>query len=527
MLSNSTGPRAIIRAVHRRLLAAVGLGVAVTAGGAWAMSLDYLADDAFISFRYARNLAAGHGLVYNPGERVEGYTNFLEVVSLAALRRLGVDLVAAGRGLSLVSGAAGVVLAWALARRGLRRLSPLALVAAALVAVNPYHAAWAGAGLEATLFSALLAAAALPLVGASPTRGSFVVVSALALLLALTRPEGALLYGVLLAGGWATARGDRRARLRTIAPGLALFVLVGGAYFVARWLYFGDLLPNTFHAKSAFTVNHVWRGLAYLRGFARNAFALCASPLVAAGAWAAARRRLWPLMAVPLCVLAVVVAEGGDGLPMYRFVVPALPFLAALAALGAEVAQERLGRAGLVLGLTVAGLVCLLSFFPNRDEQLLNYLYQRNYEVPAWSAAGRALRRSFPPGTTLAAVPIGALGYYSDLPIIDMVGLTDRTIARARVADMGAGWAGHEKHDGAYVLSRRPDILLLGNVYVDSRPAVPPGQFPPHTVPSILAREEDVVTQPAFARDYELRDLPVAPGLWLHYFARKDLAAAR
>ena len=44
----------------------------------------FLGDDAFISFRYARNLAEGHGLVWNPGEAVEGYTNFLWVVLMAA-----------------------------------------------------------------------------------------------------------------------------------------------------------------------------------------------------------------------------------------------------------------------------------------------------------------------------------------------------------------------------------------------------------------------------------------------------------
>jgi hypothetical protein len=107
------------------------------------------------------------------------------------------------------------------------------------------------------------------------------------------------------------------------------------------------------------------------------------------------------------------------------------------------------------------------------------------------------------------------------------VGLTDRTIARAAVTDLGAGWAGHEKHDGPYVLSRRPEILLLGNVYVDARPTLPPGEFPPHRIPAILARERDVVSDPAFARDYELRHLPVAPGLWLHYFARRDVVDPR
>lgn len=92
--------------MSRRLLTVAALALAVAAGIAWALSLDYLSDDTFISFRYARNLARGDGLVFNPSERVEGYTNFLEVVVLAGLYRLGADLVRAGRSLSLASGAA-------------------------------------------------------------------------------------------------------------------------------------------------------------------------------------------------------------------------------------------------------------------------------------------------------------------------------------------------------------------------------------------------------------------------------------
>ena len=59
---------------------------------AWLTSVAwFLTDDAFISFRYVRNLLEGHGLVFNPGEYVEGYTNFLWVVVLAIPHWLGVD----------------------------------------------------------------------------------------------------------------------------------------------------------------------------------------------------------------------------------------------------------------------------------------------------------------------------------------------------------------------------------------------------------------------------------------------------
>src|SRR5207247_899918 len=49
----------------------------------------WLVDDAFISFRYAQHLVDGYGLVFNPGERVEGYTNFLWTMIMAAVIWIG------------------------------------------------------------------------------------------------------------------------------------------------------------------------------------------------------------------------------------------------------------------------------------------------------------------------------------------------------------------------------------------------------------------------------------------------------
>ena len=73
----------------------------------------HLTDDAFIPFRYLANLFAGHGLVYNPGERVWGYTNFLWIALLAPPIAGGIDPLAAARALGLLSNA--VVLVWVLA----------------------------------------------------------------------------------------------------------------------------------------------------------------------------------------------------------------------------------------------------------------------------------------------------------------------------------------------------------------------------------------------------------------------------
>ena len=82
----------------------------------WLASVSwFLTDDAFISFRYVRNLLEGHGLVFNPGERVEGYSNFLWVLELAAIWRvLGVAPEDAAPWLSVActAGTVGAMLWW-------------------------------------------------------------------------------------------------------------------------------------------------------------------------------------------------------------------------------------------------------------------------------------------------------------------------------------------------------------------------------------------------------------------------------
>ena len=78
-----------------------------------------------------------------------------------------------------------------------------------------------------------------------------------------------------------------------------------------------------------------------------------------------------------------------------------------------------------------------------------------------WGAAGLWLRDNTPPQTLVAAQGAGAIAYYSQRPVIDLLGLNDVHIAHVDVPDMGEGKAGHEKRDPAYVLSRNPDYILV------------------------------------------------------------------
>ena len=134
---------------------------------AHAYHYSFLTDDAFISFRYARNLSDGFGLVFNPGhERVEGYTNFLWVLILAGLNSLGL----APQYASLAVGFAATVTIWGLVvwftvrthRKGGSRW--LLAVPAMYLAATRSVAVWSTGGLETRLFEVLVVAACLRLV---------------------------------------------------------------------------------------------------------------------------------------------------------------------------------------------------------------------------------------------------------------------------------------------------------------------------------------------------------------------------
>src|SRR5512147_2781464 len=140
-----------MRAFLRRYYAAI---IAAAVLVPHARLFDFVTDDAYISFRYARNLALSGELVYNLGERVEGYTNFLWTVILALGIKLGLGPVALSRflGVALAVATLAVVVRMSLRLAGEER-SRWHLVAPLLLAATGAYACWASGGLETQLFT--------------------------------------------------------------------------------------------------------------------------------------------------------------------------------------------------------------------------------------------------------------------------------------------------------------------------------------------------------------------------------------
>jgi arabinofuranosyltransferase len=332
---------------------------------AWAYR--FLTDDAFISFRYARNLSHGHGLVFNPGfERVEGYSDFLWVIVLAILDRVGLAPEIASQALGLIATLVLALLVVGFARRNAPRPGDawIAIVPVFLLAATRSVAVWATSGLETRFFEALIFAATLRLVleaeaFADRTRRRSLAAWLFALA-ALTRPDGIL---IAIAAFTATAvwLALRRRLTARFWVGLVPLVAVVAAQFVFRRLYYGAWLPNTYYAKVG---GRLWwsAGASYLAAFALEYAAYLWIPLLLSGLlWFRARgSMLVPLLfaSVALPHALYVAAVGGDHFE-YRPLDLYFPFVFLLVAFGALAwSRTRAGAAAaaLVLALVTIGL---------------------------------------------------------------------------------------------------------------------------------------------------------------------------
>ncbi len=406
----------------------------------------YLLDDAYILFRYARNASRGWGLVFNHGERVEGYTSFLWVVWLWLWRFAGLEPPTVAVWTGRLAAIATIIGVACQARD--RYIIP-ALAGPVFLSLNRSFAASASNGMETCTF-ALTVFLALQSSGAWSWW--------LAGVAALVRPEGLIVAALLLLR-------ERR--------GAA--VVLAGVPIVLHWLwrvwYYGDWLPNTFWAKVPwiFPAN----GLRYLSAFASEYRLGLLAPILLVGAFA--RRRYLQLLFV-LSFVAYVCLVGGDVME-FRFMVPILPALALFLSDGCHVvggvvrgrAPGRWVCAGTLVVIGVLQLPSLTGFEPRNGIPSLEQLARGTVR---WSAVGRWLSRHARPDELVATTAAGAIPYYSDLPAIDMHGLCDRSIARLPVETRGR--VGHERVAPRDYLCRRRVVFLLGHPDLRRQPSTDP-----------------------------------------------------
>jgi hypothetical protein len=474
---------------------------------------NFVCDDAFISFRYARNLAHGLGLRYNLGVEppVEGYSNFLWVILMAWVERVGGDPAVVSRVVSALCGAVLVgVVAGVVARR-VSSASAVPLAAALLLAAMPPVAVWSTGGLATMPFALVVFACFDRLLG-DPERPSGVQAGVLALGAALLRTDGAYWALLILGIAGATWLAHRRPVLRRAIVTAGAILFAGVALYVAwRYSYHGDWISNTARVKVSASAMTLWRGLEYVLSAAVSISSIGVLAIVSP--WAiGGRHRILALQVVAVIAgtFAYAILVGGDFMAMGRLLVPAMPFLAVLGALVVDrvagVAQGGVRWAWATLVALVV-LSLLPSFnlhpVPRGVRRALDFRwnlpgYATEVErwrgmrgnTARWTLLGKALALHTRPGESLVFDGIGAVGYHSGLFIHDQYGLVDREVARR---DPGAGprSAGHDKFvEPEFFLGREPTYLGAYLSFGGETPAPGP-PLPP------MYRSETIPLDPA------------------------------
>lgn len=280
--------------LFRRLTPPLLAALALAWGWSEALRLRWLCDDAFISFRYAENLVAGLGLVFNAGERVEGYTNFLWTLALAGAASLGLSAPSTALALGLLCYAGLLACVWRLGRAMAGELQPAETTgantfdwsyfpaAAVLLALHRHMQVFATSGLETMAFALAIVGGSLLVFRARPERGpSQILLTAGFLVFALAamlRPDGLLFYasGALFAFLRRRATGWRG--LLRQAAAHAPFALLYVPYWLWRYNYYGYIFPNTYYAKSGGGV--YWeQGLRYFTLYFESYYVFWIAPI--------------------------------------------------------------------------------------------------------------------------------------------------------------------------------------------------------------------------------------------------------
>ena len=216
----------------------------------------FMTDDAFIGFRYAHNLVEGHGLVFNPGEYVEGYSSFLWVLELAALWGVfgwRLEHTAPWLSVACTVGTLAAMLWWVARLPGLPQRRLVGWMALGLVCSSATFAEWTWAGgLETRQFTMFIVLAVVGLTLYPEHRRTLLGVSLSLAAAALTRPEGPL-FAACCFGWYAGQRrvdtGTWRRDWRGVAWLVGPFVVLVAAHYLFRYAYYGEWLPNTYYAK--------------------------------------------------------------------------------------------------------------------------------------------------------------------------------------------------------------------------------------------------------------------------------------
>ena len=470
-------------------------------------------DDAYISYRYSKNFVENHGLVYNQGEYVEGYTSFLWVILVGLIGKTGFEVPTIGKVLCILFGLGSLIITYFIVRGFDRRYRMAAILAALLLAFRIDYGVHFQSGME-TSFNIFMLSLGFYLY-LQKHRYSLFITGIVAGLLPLIRPDGILfLSAIVLSELISIKNGSLKRCLKNISLFLLPAVIILILHLIWRYSYYGELLPNTFYAKSSgfYLIKYV-RGAYYLlKFFVYGGGFLYFIPAVYFIFRFFKNKHVRTMAIIIFLYLLFNIYASGDWTSYSRFMMPVLPLIVIASSFGI------MKILSLLKANKIVSILVILTFMAAGFQNGLflkalptELIIKHRKRIKLWITLCEDFRKLKVehPDLIIASSPIGAIGYYSEAYIIDMMGLTNRHIAKHGKKFMGA--PGHERWDIEYVLNQKPHIIYAGGstLLLDGT-----------RKPSLGEHTSEEIYQQIW-NDYENIYIPGLDEFWL----RKDLIA--
>ncbi len=463
------------------------------------ISHKFIQDDAYISFRYIQNFVDGNGLVFNIGEKVEGYTNLLWVLILSFFVMLKFNVENTSQILSVIFGIIVLFATYYLSgliemkddTKQLKKskageadfsVKVFDIIPPVLLVFTGSFIFWSISGMESTMFiSFCLLGIYYYLKGHNSDTVNYKF-PLFILLATLTRPEGLYFFGLIMIHKLFFAFRENK------TEGIKLFFSKNNLisylvyivpvifYFIIRYSYYGYLFPNTYYAKTGFSQEYLNSGLEYFMKFFSSY--LIYGVVLAAPLYLFKRKEnIFEISLFYLIIISFilyVISVGGDVLKQNRFFLPVLPliyilfakFLTEIYIILKNKSGKQMAFASIVI---VCAVMCIYYYSSQKvtlesDIQSENGLVEKMKNTGAWFKSkqfelGRPLN--------LAATTIGAVSYFAgpNVNVIDLLGLTDREIAHNPkiIPEISAGNIGWKErnYNADYVMSRKPDYVYF------------------------------------------------------------------
>lgn len=419
----------------------------------------WIMEDGFIMLRYARNIAYGFGVVYNPGDvPVWGCTSFLTTGLLAGLIRMGIAPELSSYILGFTTGVVLIPVVYVIERRVLKLSNFPAVVSCCILAISQI-VSLSLMGFDAivfTLMMTLIFGVSLWVVrhpNLNSTKAPLLLLSVIAILLSLTRPEGALVsVATLLLVAWLRPDcGKTRIFLLAVLP----FIISMAIFYSWVLLYFGWLLPNPFYVKTGNLL--IYPSAIIVFGYFAFHYLF---PIMVIALWinkcerSTHRSFLYQGLPAALYVVAYFAINQLQNIEL-RYQIPILPILLIYFAQSiADLKPLDLQKAGnkIIFSKRTILRISVLAFI------IMGFIQPAIYrgltlpwgEFPDALRTGQALHAYQDRGYTMVVSEAGGIPFYADWHTIDAFGLNDPIIA-------------HFGLTNEYLTVLDPEVIMFNN----------------------------------------------------------------